>query len=108
MESRGSGIAPNHTKIDEALHDLIERFDEADAARQKATAEKKNPKLKRSLCRLKICQMPHWKQLARPGKGQKMIEVKVCKIDLVGQHPMILSHIFLRCMKGKFHCAKKN
>ena len=30
------------------------------------------------------------------------------KKDLVGQHPMILSHIFLRSMKGKFHCARKN
>ena len=28
------------------------------------------------------------------------------KNDLVGQHPMILSHIFLRSMKGKFHCAR--
>ena len=41
-EDKASGIAPNHTKIDESLHDLIERFDEADAARQKATAEKKS------------------------------------------------------------------
>ena len=28
------------------------------------------------------------------------------KNDLVGQHPMILSHIFLRSMKGKFRCAR--
>ena len=40
-EDKASGIAPNHTEIDEALHDLIERFNEADAARQKGTAEKK-------------------------------------------------------------------
>ena len=33
-EDKASGIAPNHTEIDEALHDLIERFDEADSARQ--------------------------------------------------------------------------
>ena len=41
-EDKASGIAPNHTEIDESLHGLIERFDEADAARQKATAEKKS------------------------------------------------------------------
>ena len=41
-ENKASGIAPNHTDADEALYDLIERFDEADAARQKATAEKKS------------------------------------------------------------------
>ena len=41
-EHKASGIAPSYTEIDEALHDLIERFDEADAARQKATAEKKS------------------------------------------------------------------
>ena len=40
-EDKASGIAPSYTEIDEALYDLIERFDEADAARQKATAEKK-------------------------------------------------------------------
>ena len=48
-EEKASGISPNHTEIDEALHDLTERFNKADAARQKATA-KKNPKLNRSLC----------------------------------------------------------
>ena len=31
-----------YTEIDEALYDLIERFDEAEAERQKATAEKKS------------------------------------------------------------------
>ena len=41
-EDKASGIAPSYTEIDEALYDLIERFDEADAARQKATAEKKS------------------------------------------------------------------
>ena len=40
-EDKASGRAPNHTEIDEALLDLIERFDEADIARQKAKAEKK-------------------------------------------------------------------
>ena len=78
-EDKGSGIAPNHTELEEALHDLIGQFDEADAARQKATAEKKIPKLKASLCRHKICETPHWKHLARPGKGKKMIQLKVRK-----------------------------
>ena len=32
-EDKASGIAPNRIEIDEALHDLIERFDEADTAR---------------------------------------------------------------------------
>ena len=41
-DDKASGIASNHTEIGEALHDLIERFDEADAARQKATAEIKS------------------------------------------------------------------
>ena len=41
-EDKASGIAPSYTEIDEALYDLIERFDEADAERQKATAEKKS------------------------------------------------------------------
>ena len=40
-EDKASGRAPNHTEIDEALLDLIERFDEADIARRKAKAEKK-------------------------------------------------------------------
>ena len=40
-EDKASGRAPNHTEIDEALLDMIERFDEADIARQKAKAEKK-------------------------------------------------------------------
>ena len=33
-----------------------------------------------------------------------MMQVKVCKKDLPGQHPMITCHIFLRSMKEKFHC----
>ena len=41
-EDKASGRAPSHTEIDEALLDLIERFDEADIARQKAKAEKKS------------------------------------------------------------------
>ena len=41
-EDKASGIASNHTEIGEALHDLIERFDEANAARQKAPAEIKS------------------------------------------------------------------
>ena len=41
-EDKSSGTAPSYTEIDEALYDLIERLDEADAARQKATAEKKS------------------------------------------------------------------
>ena len=41
-EDKVSGIAPNHTELEEALHDLIVWFDEADPARQKATAEKKS------------------------------------------------------------------
>ena len=57
-EDKASGISPNRTETDEALHDLIEQFDEADAAKQKATAEK-NPKLKSSLYRHKICEIPH-------------------------------------------------
>ena len=32
----------------------------------------------------------------------------LAKTDLARQHPMITSHIFLRSMKWKFHCAKKN
>ena len=106
-EDKASGISPNRTEADEALHDLIEQFDEADAAKQKPTAEE-NPKLKRSLYRHKICEIPHWKHLTRPGKRKKMIQAKVRKKDLVSQHPMILFHIFLRSMKGKFHCVKKN
>ena len=41
-EDKASGIAPSYTEIDEALYDLIERFNEADAASQKVTAEKKS------------------------------------------------------------------
>ena len=41
-EDKASGIAPDHSELDEALLDLIERFDEADTARQKVTAEKKS------------------------------------------------------------------
>ena len=41
-ENKASRIAPNHTEIDETLLDLIEQFDEADTARQKAGAEKKS------------------------------------------------------------------
>ena len=33
-KDKTSGIAPNYIEIDEALHDLIQRFDEADSARQ--------------------------------------------------------------------------
>ena len=66
-EDKVSGIAPNHNEIDEALLELIERFDEVDTARQKVTTEK-NPKLKRSLCRHKAFEMPHLNNLARPGK----------------------------------------
>ena len=36
-EDKTSGIAPNHTEIDEALHDLIEQFDEARSARQSSS-----------------------------------------------------------------------
>ena len=43
------------------------------------------------------------------GKTRKMKENDTgegSQKDLVGQHPMITSHIFLRSMKGKFYCAK--
>ena len=41
-KDKASGIAPSYTEMHETLYDFIERFDEADAARQKATAEKKS------------------------------------------------------------------
>ena len=106
-EDKAPGIAPNHTEIDEALNDLIEKFDKAGAAAEKATAEIKS-KVEEKLVQAQNMRNSHLKRLARPGKGKKMIQVKVRKKDLVGQHPMILSHIFLRSMKGKFHWAKKN
>ena len=37
-----SGISPEHSEIDEALLDLIQRFDEADNERKKETAGKKS------------------------------------------------------------------
>ena len=78
-EDCASEIAPNHTEMDKALLDLIDRFDETDTARQKATAEKKNTKLRRSLCRHKTCEMLPFKHLVRPGKRKKMIRVNVRK-----------------------------
>ena len=106
-EDKAPGIAPNHTEIDEALNDLIEKFDKAGAAAQKATAEIKS-KVEEKLVQAQNMRNSHLKRLARPGKGKKMIQVNVRKKDLVGQHPMILFHIFLKSMKGKFHCVKKN
>ena len=40
-EDMASGINPEHTEIDDALRDIIERFDEADEARAKLNDEKK-------------------------------------------------------------------
>ena len=39
-EDKASGISPDSTEIDEALLDLIERFNESDASRNKEAAEK--------------------------------------------------------------------
>ena len=41
-EDKEFGIAPNHTEIDKALRDFIERFYKAGPATQKATAEIKS------------------------------------------------------------------
>ena len=41
-EDKASGIAPEHSELDDALLDLIERFEEADSQRTKASAEKKS------------------------------------------------------------------
>ena len=41
-------------------------------------------------------------------RRKKMIQVKVREKGLVVQHPVIPCHIFLRGMKGKFHCAKED
>ena len=41
-EDKASGISPDLTEIDEALLDLIERFNESDASRNKEAAEKKS------------------------------------------------------------------
>ena len=41
-EDRASGIAPDVTEIDEALNDLIERFEEADKEFEKNSDKKKN------------------------------------------------------------------
>ena len=41
-EAKASGISPEHSEIDEALLDLIQRFDEADNERKKETAGKKS------------------------------------------------------------------
>ena len=40
-EEKSSGISPEHTEIDDALLDLIQRFDEADSERKKESGEKK-------------------------------------------------------------------
>ena len=41
-ENKASGISPEMTELDEALQDIIERFNEADLARDKESAEKKS------------------------------------------------------------------
>ena len=87
VEDKAPGIAPNHTEIDEVLHDLIEQLHKADAATQKATAEIKS-KVEEELVQAQNMQNSHLKRLARPGKGKKMVQVKIRKKDLVGQHPM--------------------
>jgi len=39
-EAKASGISPEHTEIDDALQDLLERFEEADSARKTEKTEK--------------------------------------------------------------------
>ena len=82
----------------------MERFGEAYTARQKATAEKKS-KVEDELLQ---AQNMRNVSLETFGEEKKMMQVKVRKKDLVDQHPVITSHIFLRSMKGKFHYTKKN
>ena len=83
---------------------MFERFDEADTARQEATAEKK------SRVEDKLVQAQNMRNvsLETSGKEKKIMQVKVRKKDLVDEYPMITSYIFLRSMKGKFHYTKKN
>ena len=42
VENKASGISPEVSELDEALADLIERFNEADSAREKETGKKNN------------------------------------------------------------------
>ena len=105
-EDKAPGIAPNHIKTDKRLLDLTERFDEADTAGRKQLL-RKIQSWRGTCAGTKHAKCLTW-NIWRNRKGKKMIQVNVRKKDLVGQHSIITSHIFLRSMKEKFHNAKKN
>ena len=86
---------------------MIERFDEADAARQKATAEKKS-KIEEELVQAQNMRNVSLETFGETRKREENDSGEGSQKRSRRSYPMILSHIFLRSMKGKFHCAKKN
>ena len=70
----------NHTEIDEALLELIERFDKANTARQKATAEKKS-KVEEELVQAQNMRNSSLKTFSETRKGKEIMQTKVHKKD---------------------------
>ena len=106
-EDKASRTALSHTEIDEALLYLIEWFDEADTARQKATAEKKS-KVKEELVQAQSMRNVSLETFGKTrkrnendtGKGSQKRSRRSRSNDSISY--------FVRSMKGKFNYAKKN
>ena len=77
-EEKASGINPKHTEIDDALLDLIQRFDEAGSERKKES-EEKNAKKEEDLVKAQEIRKKYLESFDKTRKRKAKSEKKTCK-----------------------------